>query len=283
MQMYQLIDTKFYEPQTNRMVDITDIDNLGNYEMSSFIGYHNSCRLLNYQLELKNQLKTRKLLKDDVEIQRLQRIKHELNADFILSHACLSASFDMIDFAITIGADHWNWGLELGARGGHNDVCDMMINRGANNIHNAFAEACYSGSMILINKFLTLGAQTYDGGFAKACYAGNTDVVILMNFDNIDIVWGMIEACHGGYLDLLKLLINKYNEFGNVTHIEWNYLLSKAYASDRNEQDRPHFRREIVDFLVSKGANDFNGLLYLATELNDTELIDFCKTKIRFV
>lgn len=146
----------------------------------------------------------------------------------------------------------------MASRGGHDNICDMMINYGANNMHSALTEACYSGSIPLINKFINLGAQTFDAGFARACYGGNINVVkMLIDHDGVEIEWGMFEACHGGYLDVLKFLVDKLETNCAITYGELNYMLLNTRASDRNERDRPQYRREIVDYLVSKGANDF--------------------------
>src|SRR5579872_6609560 len=80
----------------------------------------------------------------------------------------------------------------------------------------------------------------------KACLIGDKKLVesliLIRNFNINDFHYGFSEACEGGHIDIINLMIEK-----GVT--DWNYGLARACK-------RGH--REIIDMMINKGANNWN-------------------------
>ena len=48
-----------------------------------------------------------------------------------LSGACQGGHRDLAEFMIEKGANNWNWGLDAACYGGHRDFAEWMIEKGA--------------------------------------------------------------------------------------------------------------------------------------------------------
>ncbi len=99
---------------------------------------------------------------------------------YFLYEPCLQGSGYWINYCIKKGADEWNWGLEGACKGGHLDIIELMIDKGAN------------------------------WGLEGACKGGHLDIIELMIEKGAkDWNWGLEGACEGGHLDIIKLMIKK--------------------------------------------------------------------------
>jgi len=84
-----------------------------------------------------------------------------------------------INCFIKKGADDYNFGLYGACLGGHLDIINMMLQKGAD-VNYGLYGACLGGHLDLVNMMLQKGA---------------------------DVNWGLQGACLGGHLDLIKLML----------------------------------------------------------------------------
>ncbi len=98
---------------------------------------------------------------DVIKIRKI--IKMNLNWNFGLYGACIGGHIDIIELMIEKGAGSWNGGLQCACRGGHINIVKLMIEKGA---------SCWS--------------------------------------------WGLYDACHSGHIDIVKLMIEK-----GATRCDW--------------------------------------------------------------
>ncbi len=115
----------------------------------------------------------------------------------------------------------WNYGLSYACMGGHRDIIDLMINKGANNFNIAFISAFYNGNKELINLILEKGIYSYaardppeildfNSGLAHACYLGNEYLVDLMISGGAnDFNRGLFNARRKKHDKIAELMIKK--------------------------------------------------------------------------
>ena len=54
--------------------------------------------------------------------------------------------------------------------GGHMDIVQLMIQKGADDWNGGLWKACYGGHMDIIQLMIQKGAYNWNGGLWKACY-----------------------------------------------------------------------------------------------------------------
>ena len=72
--------------------------------------------------------------------------------------ACLGGHRDLVDLMIEKGADNWNWGLYSACLGGHRDLTVLMISKGANHWNLGLYYACQGGHRNLVDLMIQKGA-----------------------------------------------------------------------------------------------------------------------------
>ena len=60
---------------------------------------------------------------------------------------------NLVDFFISKGANNWNWGMNYAAEGGHKDLVDFFISKGANNWDLGIRYATEGGHKDLVDFF----------------------------------------------------------------------------------------------------------------------------------
>jgi hypothetical protein len=100
--------------------------------------------------------------------------------------------------------------LHGACRGGHKDLVQLMINKGAGDLIGGFYYACEGGHREIIKLLIVNGVTSFDDGLYGACRGGQRDIAELMmikganNFEG-----GLFSACLGRHKDLMKLMINR--------------------------------------------------------------------------
>ena len=85
--------------------------------------------------------------------------KYHYNPDKGLEEACLGGHRDLVDVMIEKGAHEWNWGLNRALFGGHRDLVDLMIIKGANDWNRGLSGACEGGHRDLVDLMILKGAD----------------------------------------------------------------------------------------------------------------------------
>ena len=104
----------------------------------------------------------------------------------------------------------WNERLMLAAEGGHRDLINYFISKGADNWDLGMRGAAQGGHRDLVDKFIKLGAVDWDMGMRGAAQGGHRDLVdyfISKGANNWNL--GMFGAAQGGHRELVDLFISK--------------------------------------------------------------------------
>ncbi len=72
--------------------------------------------------------------------------------------ACLGGHMEIVNFMIEKGADNWNGGLYEACLGGHMEIVKLMIEKGADDSNREFHEACIGGHMEIAKFMIEKGA-----------------------------------------------------------------------------------------------------------------------------
>ena len=92
----------------------------------------------------------------------------------------LGGHMEIVQFLISKGANDWNNGLYYSCRGGHMDMVQLMIEKGADEWNVGFDGACEGGHMNIVQFMIEKGADEWNWGLRYACYGGHMDIIHLM-------------------------------------------------------------------------------------------------------
>ena len=91
------------------------------------------------------------IFKDNKDLKAWQ--KNERPLDRKMSEAAEGGHKDLVDFFISKGANYWNWGLLGAAKGGNKDLLDFFISNGANDWNCGLFGAAKGGHKDLVDFF----------------------------------------------------------------------------------------------------------------------------------
>jgi hypothetical protein len=104
----------------------------------------------------------------------------------------------------------WNCGLFSACSGGHLDLVNLMIEKGADDWDWGLGGACRGGLLDLVNLMMEKGGTDWTWGLRCACSGGHLDLGNLMiEKGATDWNWALFHACLGGHPDLVNLMISK--------------------------------------------------------------------------
>lgn len=116
--------------------------------------------------------------------------------------------------------------------------------------------ACKAGDIKAVHLAISNGAKDWCSGFLSACYGGSLEIVNLMiskwndrsSYYSWDI--GVYCAAIGGHLHIIQFLIsNTASQLKKLTHSpDWNYILNGACEGGNIN---------VIQFVISQGANDW--------------------------
>ena len=114
--------------------------------------------------------------------------------------ACEGGHLDLVQLMITKGADDWNGGLYDACRGGHQALVHLMITKGANDWNYVLEGVCVGGHQALVQLMITKGADNWNHGLNGACEGGHQALVQLMITKGA-YGWngGLYSACVAGH------------------------------------------------------------------------------------
>lgn len=176
---------------------------------------------------------------------------------------------EIIDYFINeLASDDWNKGLQYSAKNNNKELIDFFLQKGAN-INYGMRGAAQGGNVELFKWFVSQGANDWDHALLGATESGNEYLVNFiineMTKNNMIINWAnaLYKATQYGHLNLLEYYISR-NNFSRDT-------LSVAMGEDIQASNV----EEILKYLISKGANNFEYALKKAQQYQNPKMIKF--------
>lgn len=156
--------------------------------------------------------------------------------EFGLASACEGGHMEIVKFMIAHGAYDWLEGLKQACESGHLEIVQFMISK---------IEGDAEGD----EDFEDDKFAYWDCALGCACKGGHMDVIQLMISKGASNWYrGLEQACVGGNLKIVKFMISKIE--AQTLLASKSYNLAFHLACD-------HQHINIVQFLISKGANDW--------------------------
>jgi ankyrin repeat protein len=87
---------------------------------------------------------------------------------------------EIIELMLLKGANNWNWGLDAACMIGDKDLAESMIKNGADNLDIALYDACEKGNLNIVEMLIEKGVDDFDLGLAGACQSHNKELIKLM-------------------------------------------------------------------------------------------------------
>jgi hypothetical protein len=184
---------------------------------------------------------------DDVCAQLRNGIEHtNMRAGF--AACCMRGDMRMIQLFIEYGMDDWTHGLHNACRGGHLDIAQYMIAKGACYLGQEIIDsACDSGNVRLVMHLLGRGHST-ELAFNRACRKAKFELIeYLRHCPDVDIDAALIQAIHGGQLQVMYILLEMG---GRIDMPRGGEIACKRGLYD------------IVKFLLFIGERNFGTALY---------------------
>ena len=164
-------------------------------------------------------------------------------------------------------ANDWNGGLYGACEGGHMNIVNLMIEKGANYWNHGLYGACHGGHMNIVNLMIEKGANYWTNGLTNACRGGHINIVKLMiekganNWNN-----GLCGACEGGHIDIVNLMIEKGAN-------NWNGGFTNACKGSRKPTHTlTSVYINIAKLMMEKGANDWEPGYYV-NRIHNSDII----------
>ena len=141
-----------------------------------------------------------------------------MDINTILEESCEKGSVFMIK-AIESKKPNWNWGLEGACRGGHCELAEWMVEKGATWWDWGLSGACRGGHRELAEFMIAKGATSWGWGLEGACIGGHRDMAEFM-IEKGATNWnlGLEGAWHGGHRKLAEFMIEKGATKSDVFH-----------------------------------------------------------------
>ena len=121
-----------------------------------------------------------KILAVNGQIESIIMLGNSYDINIGLKFACRGGHIDIVNLMIAKGANNWNYGLRHACRGGHIDIVNLMIAKGANDWNNGLYGACRGGHIDIVNLMIAKGANDWNYGLMGACRGGHIDIINLM-------------------------------------------------------------------------------------------------------
>ena len=160
---------------------------------------------------------------------RLSLVRSSFNNDWLRGgfiSACYGGHREIVELLVQKGANFWGGGFIGACKGGHRELVELMIKKGGLHPHRGLYSACHGGHWELVRFLIQKGREQWLWSIFSG-YWGEDD------WDE-----GLYGACRGGHRDLAELMIENGADC-------WNWGLQGAC-------DRGH--KILVNLMIEKGA-----------------------------
>jgi hypothetical protein len=225
-----------------------------------------------------NQKETIFCLSKQFKLKRTQSIKNLLtlyhskyisinSLDYMSKNKCLlrsctTGNIKMVKYLLDqykFSRKKLDFCVSRAARKNQKNVVDYFIeNDLPKDFNRIMANACFGGNTEIVNKMLELGADEYNYCAWAAARNNHREIIyhmLSLGADNyLDIACG---AARGGNLDLLNIFM----DFSNIENLNIA-MFNAVYGGNL----------DIVEYLISKGANDFNRGLIASSKIGNLDI-----------
>jgi ankyrin repeat protein len=155
--------------------------------------------------------------------------------------------------------------MSYAASRGYHDVVDIVLlmfeKGGQRNIgwNLAMCNAARGGHMNIVQLMIEKGANWWNWTLYKAARGGHMDIVQLMIEKGADHCnEAMVAAARCGHIDIVQLMIDKGALRSAQQRMDWNGAMAAAARGGH------HYVADIIQLMIEKGANDWNKAMYYA-------------------
>lgn len=167
-----------------------------------------------------------------------------------LFEACKNNQMEVVNFLLPrISTYYYNHGLEGACAGGHLNIAELMIQKGAANLESSLYAACVHDQIDAVKFMIAAGASDPHGRCLRTRgFCNNIDVLKALTIrETMDWDEGLLAVCHSGNIKTVKYILENYpNKPIPITKL--NRALDKA----RNHVNGV----DIVNLLLQNGADN---------------------------
>lgn len=148
---------------------------------------------------------------------------------FTMAYAAKGGHEDIVQMMLEKGADNYDDTMAYAALGGHLNIVDWMLWLGARDHNTAMVYAAAGGHREIVRLMLSLGANSYNQTMAAAAKRGDEEIVQWMFISGArDYNSAMINAVQGGHAKIVHWML----ELGAT-----NYKEAMIYAQEEGHKD----------------------------------------------
>lgn len=208
--------------------------------------------------------------------------------------AAKNGQLDLVNLFIEKGATDWDRGLKAAARHGGQKLIDLFIEKGSEAWVLGLMGAARGDHLDLVERFIDRGARNWNEGMLSATRGGHQNIVeFLIERSANNWCRGLDVSSRHGHLHLVKFFIEEIPEqldaINNAMTVAVlknhcdivNFLISRG-ANDYNGGLRTAASRgswHLIELFIEKGADDWSGALFYATLSSGQEIIEFFKSR----
>lgn len=171
------------------------------------------------------------------------------------SDTCIKGDVKHAKYMIENDKDYidLNYGLSCACRYGHEDLANLLIEKGACDLEYGLITACYYGKDRLVEFMIEKGAKDFDRGLQNACLTGQVNIVKLMiEKGATEFTKSLQNICFKMFSENTKKLFNKkLNITRTSSDIEIIILLIKNGAEINDNIEYPKDKIIISELLNS--------------------------------
>lgn len=190
-------------------------------------------------------------------------------ADRIMILAAKGGYQDIVEMMIMSDARNFNEAMRAGASGGHHEIVDRMLTLGATTYNETMkATAEEGGHRAIVEKMIALEATRFNCSLIRASRGGHLELVKdLISRGARSFAISFVEAAKNGHRNVIDLLIEKgildddyHRSIAGKQYIRKHIWLNHALD---NATSKGHL--EIVNYLIELGADNYDIAIYSAT------------------
>ena len=127
--------------------------------------------------------------------------------------AAKGGHLNIVQLMLDKGADNFNWAMNSAAAGGHRDIVQLMLDKGANDFKRAMKYAALRGHIDIVQLMLDKGADNFNEAMSYAALGGHIDIVQLMLDKGANDFKESISSAAGN-MDIVRLLTDAEKGLG---------------------------------------------------------------------